>query len=305
MAKIHTHYDNLKVARQAPREVIRAAYKALSQKYHPDKNPGDDKAARIMALLNTAYGTLADPQSRREHDEWIAAEEWEVDWTQGGRREERRGRRAAEANSASRHKKKAARAQPAWRGWKLWCGMAACFGMGGLGGVLMQNKLTQMPANPEYALAIRTMPNVEPATLAMAAFGQAAPAMVDAPEVKIAAVSQVVLPSAPPVCDETPALTAPNGEAWPKRSGTVSGFPFGNKGADMRVTIDNRGNGWPVLVKLYDLERRANVRYLFILAHDKLIVDQLAFGKYEVRYQKINAGGSAMAGCDGTRSAAL
>ena len=305
MAKIHTHYDNLKVARQAPREVIRAAYKALSQKYHPDKNPGDDKAARIMALLNTAYGTLADPQSRREHDEWIAAEEWEVDWTQGGRREERRGKRAAETGGANRHKKKAARAQPAWRGWKLWCGMAACFGLGGLGGVLMQSKLELMPANPESALAIRTVPKAEPATLALAAFEQTPLAMIAAPEVKIAAVSQVVLPSAPPVCDETPALTAPNGQAWPKRSGPVSGFPFGNKGADMRVTVDNRGNGWPVLVKLYDLERRANVRYLFILAHDKLIVDQLAFGKYEVRYQKINAGGSAMDGCDGARSAAL
>ncbi|HEU4844561.1 MAG TPA: J domain-containing protein, partial [Burkholderiaceae bacterium] len=55
MAKIHTHYDNLKVARKAPQEVIRAAYKALSQKYHPDKNPGDEKAARIMAILNSAY----------------------------------------------------------------------------------------------------------------------------------------------------------------------------------------------------------------------------------------------------------
>ena len=76
MGKIHTHYDNLKVARLAPQEVIRAAYKALSQKYHPDKNPGDEKAARIMAILNSAYGTLSDPQRRREHDEWIAAEEW-------------------------------------------------------------------------------------------------------------------------------------------------------------------------------------------------------------------------------------
>ncbi len=65
MAKIHTHYDNLKVARMAPQEVIRAAYKALSQKYHPDKNPGDDKAARIMAIVNTAYGILSDPMRRK------------------------------------------------------------------------------------------------------------------------------------------------------------------------------------------------------------------------------------------------
>ena len=38
MKKIHTHYDNLKVARNAPIEVIRAAYKSLSHKHHPDRN---------------------------------------------------------------------------------------------------------------------------------------------------------------------------------------------------------------------------------------------------------------------------
>ena len=38
MAKIRTHYDNLKVARDAPIEVIRAAYKSLCMKYHPDLN---------------------------------------------------------------------------------------------------------------------------------------------------------------------------------------------------------------------------------------------------------------------------
>lgn len=48
MEKIHTHYDNLKVAREAPPEVIRAAYRALSQRYHPDRNPANAEAARIM-----------------------------------------------------------------------------------------------------------------------------------------------------------------------------------------------------------------------------------------------------------------
>ena len=35
MPTIRTHYDNLKVARNAPPEVIRAAYRVLAQKYHP------------------------------------------------------------------------------------------------------------------------------------------------------------------------------------------------------------------------------------------------------------------------------
>ena len=71
MPKVRTHYDNLKVARDAPPEVIRAAYKSLSQKYHPDRNPGDPRASRTMTIINAAYRVLSDPDLRRKHDEWI------------------------------------------------------------------------------------------------------------------------------------------------------------------------------------------------------------------------------------------
>ena len=66
-----THYDTLKVSRDAPIEVIRAAYRALSQKYHPDRNPADSAAADTMGLLNNAYEVLSDPERRHVHDAWI------------------------------------------------------------------------------------------------------------------------------------------------------------------------------------------------------------------------------------------
>jgi len=66
-----THYDTLKVSRDAPIEVIRAAYRALSQKYHPDRNPADSAAADTMGLLNNAYEVLSDPERRHAHDAWI------------------------------------------------------------------------------------------------------------------------------------------------------------------------------------------------------------------------------------------
>jgi curved DNA-binding protein CbpA len=69
--KVRTHYDNLKVARDAPPEVIRAAYKSLSQKYHPDRNSGDPNASKTMAIINAAYRVLSDPDLRKKHDEWI------------------------------------------------------------------------------------------------------------------------------------------------------------------------------------------------------------------------------------------
>jgi len=75
MAHVHTHYDNLKVARDAPPEVIRAAYKSLCQKYHPDRHGDSAEAIRVIQIINSAYSVLSDPVKRREHDEWIARAE--------------------------------------------------------------------------------------------------------------------------------------------------------------------------------------------------------------------------------------
>ena len=72
--KIHTHYDNLKVAPDAPIEVIRAAYRSLCKKYHPDHNTDNVDAHRIMSLINASYKVLSNPAKRREHDEWIATQ---------------------------------------------------------------------------------------------------------------------------------------------------------------------------------------------------------------------------------------
>ena len=77
---MRTHYDNLQVARNASPEVIKGAYKYLSQKWHPDKHPSDQaKAERISTIINEAYAVLSDPAARKAHDEWIALQERESD----------------------------------------------------------------------------------------------------------------------------------------------------------------------------------------------------------------------------------
>lgn len=75
MGTIRTHYDNLKVARDAPIEVIKAAYRSLALKHHPDQNGHSDEAARIMRILNASYEVLSNPETRRQHDEWIKESE--------------------------------------------------------------------------------------------------------------------------------------------------------------------------------------------------------------------------------------
>ena len=72
--RIHTHYDNLFVTRNAPVEVIRAAYRALAQKYHPDKSKSPD-SERIMKLVNEAWAILSEPTLKREHDQNLSSRE--------------------------------------------------------------------------------------------------------------------------------------------------------------------------------------------------------------------------------------
>jgi curved DNA-binding protein CbpA len=70
---MRTHYDNLKVLRNAPPEVIRAAYKVLCQKYHPDKFPGNSQSAeRVMKILNAAYSVLSDAEKKEAYNKFLA-----------------------------------------------------------------------------------------------------------------------------------------------------------------------------------------------------------------------------------------
>lgn len=73
--RVVTHYDNLKVARNAPTEVIRAAYRALAQQFHPDKFPDRTLAEHRMKVINKAYEVLSDPDKRSAHDQWIIEQE--------------------------------------------------------------------------------------------------------------------------------------------------------------------------------------------------------------------------------------
>ncbi|MES2153104.1 MAG: J domain-containing protein [Pseudomonadota bacterium] len=293
MAKIHTHYDNLKVARLAPQEVIRAAYKALSQKYHPDKNPGDEKAARIMAILNSAYTTLSDPVRRKEHDEWIAAEEWEIEWLESTRSEDKP--RAEPSEPVRRYH--------AGRDVRWWLALALSLALGCAGGILLMGQPKLLPAALAGALAARgEVPAAAvPAARAELPLDSWAVAKAyepeagahQAPDVKALAVIQLVVPARVPDCEtELHALVAPNGEPWPNQSGYVEGYPLGNEGEETRLQVDNTGNDSPVFVKIYDLERRSNVRHLYVLAHDAMAVEKLGAGKYEVRYQNVEVGGS-------------
>ncbi|OYV74880.1 MAG: hypothetical protein B7Z66_14930 [Chromatiales bacterium 21-64-14] len=62
------HYTVLGVRADAPPEVIRAAYRALAQKHHPDRAQDPGTARVSMTRLNEAYAVLSDPGKRRAYD---------------------------------------------------------------------------------------------------------------------------------------------------------------------------------------------------------------------------------------------
>jgi curved DNA-binding protein CbpA len=74
MSNAKTHYQTLGVQPDAEDVVIKAAYRALAQRYHPDKWQGDPAIATArMAEINGAYEVLSDPLKRAKYDEQIKA----------------------------------------------------------------------------------------------------------------------------------------------------------------------------------------------------------------------------------------
>lgn len=61
-------YVVLGLAREATIADIKRAYRRLARTYHPDINPGDDRAAAIFRHVAEAYEILSDPGRRRQYD---------------------------------------------------------------------------------------------------------------------------------------------------------------------------------------------------------------------------------------------
>jgi molecular chaperone DnaJ len=61
-------YEVLGVKDGASKSEIKKAYRKLAQKYHPDKNPDDQKAEERFKEISEAYSTLGDDGKRQEYD---------------------------------------------------------------------------------------------------------------------------------------------------------------------------------------------------------------------------------------------
>ena len=60
-------YKVLGVSPDASDEEIKRAYRALAKKYHPDRNPGDEEAAKKMQQVNAAYEQIKNPAAAQQN----------------------------------------------------------------------------------------------------------------------------------------------------------------------------------------------------------------------------------------------
>ena len=63
-----SYYDLLGVRENATQKELKAAYRILAKKYHPDKNKGDINAEETFKKITQAYTTLSNPDLRKKYD---------------------------------------------------------------------------------------------------------------------------------------------------------------------------------------------------------------------------------------------
>lgn len=70
------YYEILEVDKNASDEIIKAAYKSLVKKYHPDLKEGEEKrkAEEKIKEVNEAYDTLSVAEKREEYNQTLANE---------------------------------------------------------------------------------------------------------------------------------------------------------------------------------------------------------------------------------------
>jgi len=251
---VRTHYDNLKIAESAPDEVVKAAYRALSQRYHPDKNPGNKDAGRIMQILNDAYATLSDPERRRKYDESLAKA------------------RQPSPPSFTAQPSPPGQLPPLNQQRSLWRTLLLIlcwdFRLTLFAGIMVWVGITYL-------------------------FGEKRPRQPYTRNPPASASSYAPTTNRTPRPAFVRPATAPNGQSWPAYAAYIPGYQIFAGGGLSSVTVDNTRNSSDVFLKLVSLNsaQAYPVRLCYIPAYSQFKFQTVAAGRYDVRYRDLSSGG--------------
>lgn len=68
MEQLSDLYEVLGITRHATEEDIKASYRKLAKKYHPDAHPGDRECEKRFQAISEAYSILGNPEKKKKYD---------------------------------------------------------------------------------------------------------------------------------------------------------------------------------------------------------------------------------------------
>ena len=276
MNKLHTHYSNLMVARNAPSEVIRSSYIALSKKYHPDLNPNNKDATKIMKFINSSYDVLSDPIKRKIHDEWILEKESESVNSRQNNFKQQEPNMGSQTNPEQPIQK----SKTAWS--KVFEGLRTIFLL--------------CLRNPRLSFSFTIL------VLILINSNNNSHENKDTDiNTAIQAVSHSNTPTSATTANNesreakdsyTRPLNAPNGLFWPDNSGYLRGYEVHCANGLSKLKVDNSQNQRDVYVKLVDLSIGVPVtaRHSLIKSGDTFTFNEISKGEYQLRYMDLDSG---------------